>query len=289
MSCRQSRISSSSYQSLSSLNRVSYHSQQSSPIVWAEVPPTSRSEHEAYREAFEAAEHLPAEQACLSVPIFSDKTPESQKKASSTSLAHLSYIFASCSHSSFSGNQNGPTSYSCCHELELVNVYTSHAFEPSHSADSSRIPWADWLRGPKNPLLPAPSSSLSTLSNQQLLRQAARVLHATSSGPGLKPQGRVPPKPSGSEAHALPAEAHVPLKPSGPALSSSPPLDMVPHNRAPSTLESLSTGTLLSYACHLAGLPSKDRSLWPLVQPVGCHLPLTPASSSELDPENIVK
>ena len=155
--------------------------------------------------------------------------------------------------------------------------------------DSLRIPWADRLRGPKNPLLPAPSSSLSTLSNQQLLHQAARVLRATSSGLGLKPEGRVPPKPSGSEARALPAEAHVPLKPSGPALSSSPPLDMVPHNRVPSTLESLSTGTLLSYAHHLAGLPLKDRSLRPLVQLVGCHLPLTPASSSELDLENIVK
>ena len=144
LSCRQSCISSLSYQSSSSLNRVSYHSWQSSPVVWAEVPPTSRSEHEAYREAFEAANHLPAEQACLSVPIFSDKTPELQKKAAP--LAHLSYVFTSCSHSSFSGNQNGPTLYSCCCELESINVYTSHTFEPSHSMDSPRIPWADWLR-----------------------------------------------------------------------------------------------------------------------------------------------
>ena len=251
----QHRISLSLYQSLSTLNRASYHSRQSSPIVRAEVPPTSWSEQEAYREAFEAVDHLLAEQARLSIPIFSDKTPESQKKASS--LAHLSYIFASCSHSSFSGNQNGPT----CRKLESINVYTSRAFEPSHSTDSPRIPWADRLRGPKNLFLPAPSSSLSTLSNQQLLHQAARVLHATSSGPGLKPEARVPPKLSGSEACALPAEARVPPKLSGPALSSSPPLDMVPHSRAPPTLESLSTGTLLSYAHRLAGLPSKDRSL----------------------------
>ena len=120
---RQHHISPLSYQSLSTLNQASYHSRQSSPIVRAKVPPASQSEQEAYREAFEAVEHLPAEQARLSVPIFSDKTPESQKKASS--LAHLSYVSATCSHSSFSGNQNGPTSYSCCRELESINVYTS--------------------------------------------------------------------------------------------------------------------------------------------------------------------
>ena len=88
---RQHHISPLSYQSLSTLNQASYHSRQSSPIVRAKVPPASQSEQEAYREAFEAVEHLPAEQARLSVPIFSDKTPESQKKASS--LAHLSYTY----------------------------------------------------------------------------------------------------------------------------------------------------------------------------------------------------
>ena len=100
---------------------------------------------------------------------------------------------------------------------------------------------------------------------------------------------RVPPKLSGSEARVLPAEACVPPKPSRPALPSSPPAGMVPHNKIPSMLENLSTGTLLSYARRLAGLPLKDQSFRPLVQPVGCHPPLTAASSLELDLRNIVK
>ena len=105
----------------------------------------------------------------------------------------------------------------------------------------------------------------------------------------LPAEARVPPKPSGLEAHAFLAEARVPPKPSGPALPSSSPADMVPHHKMPATLENLSTGTLLSYARCLASLPSKDQSLWLLVQLVSCHPPLTAASSSDLDPRNIVK
>ena len=136
-------------------------------------------------------------------PYSQKKNQNHKEKASS--LAHLSYVLTSCSHSSFSGNQNGPTSYSCCRELELINVYTSCAFEPSRSMDSPRIPWANRLKGPKHPSLPASSSSLSTLSNQQLLRQAARILCATLSRPGLKPEAHIPPGLLESEAHVLPA------------------------------------------------------------------------------------
>ena len=134
------------------------------------------------------------------------------------------------------------------------------------------MPWAGQL--------PASTSSLSALSNQQLFRQAAHILHATSSGPGLKPEARTPPR-------LFESEACVPPKPSGLSPPSSPPANTVPHNKISPMLECLSSGTLLSYACRLASLPSKDTIFpRPATQLTDNHLPPMPFSTPEIDPRN---
>ena len=110
------------------------------------------------------------------------------------------------------------------------------------------------------------SPTLSSLSNQQLLRKVARILDVASSDPNinleahfLPVEARVPPKPLGpSEARVLPAEACFPPKPLGSrdGPSSLPPDS--PHQRQnpsshtlpilQSPLENLSMHKLLKYA-----------------------------------------
>ncbi len=114
------------------------------------APFTGPWEEGTIREELEAVDNLPAMQARLPVPILSKEKPKSQKKVSPT------YFPSSCTPSSFSGNQNGPTSYFLCHENPTVSVYTSRASD----AHRSRKPLAS---SSKDDGMPSPS--LTSLSN----------------------------------------------------------------------------------------------------------------------------
>ncbi len=196
-----------------------------------------------YREELEAEKSLQAIQAHHSIPTFLDKTTKSHEKV--VSLAQPSYALTSCIPSSFSSNQNGPTSYFSCRKNPTVSVYMSRASDAhcSHKSLASSS---------KNDRTPSPS--LTSLLNQQLIWQVARILNETPSGPGTKSPAHVPPRPSGSsKTHAPPKLSKPPDASSGlPVNAAFPPkgLSLLGTPLGP-VLEDLSTHKLLKYVSHL--------------------------------------
>jgi len=110
------------------------------PSIWTR-PFVNLWEWEKHTGDIEAEENPPAVQAHPLVSIISDKTPKSQKKVSS--LIQKSYVCISCNPPSCSSNQSGPTSYTPCHDFEVVNVYMTQALGGLHPSKQPHIPWAE--------------------------------------------------------------------------------------------------------------------------------------------------
>src|SRR5882724_6010217 len=133
----------------------------------------------------------------------------------------MSCAHTSCNPPSCSGNQGGLTSYTPCHNFEVINVYTAQVPGGSHSSKQPHTSWAEQLKSSNQPsgahypqqtpcMSPALSNPAPCLSNHQLFHQVALILEVTLPRMSDRTRSLLPLKVPGSQPLGT-METHVPL------------------------------------------------------------------------------